>query len=123
MEIDSIFFIMIRRPPRSTRTDTLFPYTTLFRAGSRAPPPARCRHPAAPAASCSTPCLILQPPLPGALQTLSSARRTAGRTRSGPGLGLPALRLEIGNAVLALQGQADIVEAVLPAVLAVQVDL
>src|SRR3546814_4088873 len=86
MEIDSIFFIMIRRPPRSTRTDTLFPYTTLFRAGSRAPPPARCRHPAAPAASCSTPCLILQPPLPGALQTLSSARRTAGRTRSGPGL-------------------------------------
>src|SRR3546814_5153384 len=26
---------MIRRPPRSTRTDTLFPYTTLFRAGNR----------------------------------------------------------------------------------------
>src|SRR3546814_5180947 len=25
---------MIRRPPRSTRTDTLFPYTTLFRAGN-----------------------------------------------------------------------------------------
>src|SRR3546814_2123612 len=30
------FFLMIRRPPRSTRTDTLFPYTTLFRSGSRA---------------------------------------------------------------------------------------
>src|SRR3546814_3071678 len=30
---------MIRRPPRSTRTDTLFPYTTLFRS-SRS-----CRHP------------------------------------------------------------------------------
>src|SRR3546814_3458294 len=27
----SIFFLMLRRPPRSTRTDTLFPYTTLFR--------------------------------------------------------------------------------------------
>src|SRR3546814_14076970 len=27
---------MIRRPPRSTRTDTLFPYTTLFRSSSRA---------------------------------------------------------------------------------------
>src|SRR3546814_15620859 len=27
---------MIRRPPRSTRTDTLFPYTTLFRSGVRA---------------------------------------------------------------------------------------
>src|SRR3546814_15292064 len=26
------FFFMIRRPPRSTRTDTLFPYTTLFRS-------------------------------------------------------------------------------------------
>src|SRR3546814_271650 len=28
------FFLMILRPPRSTRTDTLFPYTTLFRSGS-----------------------------------------------------------------------------------------
>src|SRR3546814_15291623 len=28
------FFLMIRRPPRSTRTDTRFPYTTLFRSGS-----------------------------------------------------------------------------------------
>src|SRR3546814_18914171 len=26
------FFLMIRRPPRSTRTDTLFPYTTLVRS-------------------------------------------------------------------------------------------
>src|SRR3546814_6373833 len=39
------FFVMIRRPPRSTRTDTLFPYTTLFRSypccrGARC----RCRH-------------------------------------------------------------------------------
>src|SRR3546814_1552524 len=51
------FFLMIRRPPRSTRTDTLFPYTTLFRSlrhrrtpgtpadeaglpGTSAPPPA-----------------------------------------------------------------------------------
>src|SRR3546814_8047072 len=33
-----IFFLMIRRPPRSTPTDTLFPYTTLFRSGSK------CRH-------------------------------------------------------------------------------
>src|SRR3546814_15276243 len=29
-----VFFLMIRRPPRSTRTDTLFPYTTLFRSFS-----------------------------------------------------------------------------------------
>src|SRR3546814_1478764 len=33
-----VFFLMIRRPPRSTRTDTLFPYTTLFRSHSRACP-------------------------------------------------------------------------------------
>src|SRR3546814_3562690 len=32
------FFLMIRRPPRSTRTDTLFPYTTLFRSRTRAQP-------------------------------------------------------------------------------------
>src|SRR3546814_16814982 len=30
--IFGFFFLMIRRPPRSTRTDTLFPYTTLFRS-------------------------------------------------------------------------------------------
>src|SRR3546814_19677088 len=28
----AVFFLMIRPPPRSTRTDTLFPYTTLFRS-------------------------------------------------------------------------------------------
>src|SRR3546814_16284964 len=36
------FFLMIRRPPRSTRTDTLFPYTTLFRSAARR---RRSRHP------------------------------------------------------------------------------
>src|SRR3546814_20392683 len=44
----SIFFcLMIRRPPRSTRTDTLFPYTTLFLSLLRAPAPVprgRFRH-------------------------------------------------------------------------------
>src|SRR3546814_591656 len=34
------FFLMIRRPPRSTRTDTLFPYTTLFRSEGHAGEPA-----------------------------------------------------------------------------------
>src|SRR3546814_1184153 len=32
---------MIRRPPRSTRTDTLFPYTTLFRSGRQETPRTR----------------------------------------------------------------------------------
>src|SRR3546814_8665235 len=34
---------MIRRPPRSTRTDTLFPYTTLFRSAGRDGAPDPCR--------------------------------------------------------------------------------
>src|SRR3546814_20040194 len=37
MTFEVFLFLMIRRPPRSTRTDTLFPYTTLFRS-------ARLRH-------------------------------------------------------------------------------
>src|SRR3546814_3973169 len=41
---------MIRRPPRSTRTDTLFPYTTLFRSPARPSrrPPGRSSIPAPP---------------------------------------------------------------------------
>src|SRR3546814_12496769 len=35
------FFLMIRRPPRSTRTDTLFPYTTLFRSSEQDEPMTR----------------------------------------------------------------------------------
>src|SRR6187431_3518904 len=43
MSLDSVcfFFLMIRRPPRSTQQSTLFPYTTLFRShagdGGRVP--------------------------------------------------------------------------------------
>src|SRR3546814_4692757 len=40
---------MIRRPPRSTRTDTLFPYTTLFRSAVAAPGTGKA------AARCTTP--------------------------------------------------------------------
>src|SRR3546814_5634894 len=35
MQFCTLLFLMIRRPPRSTRTDTLFPYTTLFRSPLR----------------------------------------------------------------------------------------
>src|SRR3546814_8142257 len=37
------FFLMIRRPPRSTRSDTLFPYTTLFRSAGGAQQPLSIR--------------------------------------------------------------------------------
>src|SRR3546814_3486119 len=51
-----VFFLMIRRPPRSTRTDTLFPYTTLFRSCSTRrrhhhPHPCRSHGPERPAAT------------------------------------------------------------------------
>src|SRR3546814_12540001 len=39
---------MIRRPPRSTRTDTLFPYTTLFRSDTGLLTPFRKAHPSLP---------------------------------------------------------------------------
>src|SRR3546814_390557 len=39
-----VFVLMIRRPPRSTRTDTLFPYTTLFRSFHPRRGGDRCRH-------------------------------------------------------------------------------
>src|SRR3546814_10935279 len=50
MFIVVFFFLMIRRPPRSTRTDTLFPYTTLFRSEHHARRPRlrpgqQARHP------------------------------------------------------------------------------
>src|SRR3546814_1059503 len=38
MTYSVVFFLMLRRPPRSTRSDTLFPYTTLFRSLSWWPP-------------------------------------------------------------------------------------
>src|SRR3546814_18695894 len=34
--VDNLFFLMLRRPSRSTRTDTLFPYTTLFQSDVKA---------------------------------------------------------------------------------------
>src|SRR3546814_8664606 len=43
LSTDMFVFLMLRRPPRSTRTDTLFPYTTLFRS------------PTAPASKASSP--------------------------------------------------------------------
>src|SRR3546814_9794397 len=61
---------MIRRPPRSTRTDTLFPYTTLFRSTSTSAawsptgrPSPRSRRPAC--GSCSPPGPDPKPSAPG----------------------------------------------------------
>src|SRR3546814_10829071 len=70
---------MIRRPPRSTRTDTLFPYTTLFRSH---PPRRQAAEPAQDRLWLSSPVLI-QPktasaPAPGNLIEQTGNRRFVG---------------------------------------------
>src|SRR3546814_15530773 len=50
------FFLMIRRPPRSTRTDTLFPYTTLFRSPATGDPRRFRRESRTQGTSCRCPC-------------------------------------------------------------------
>src|SRR3546814_8407613 len=63
---------MIRRPPRSTRTDTLFPYTTLFRSGV-----GRCRP---------------EVPRPAAFRRRGAGGAGAGAQRLSPHLLRPHLR-------------------------------
>src|SRR3546814_2509931 len=64
------FFLMIRRPPRSTRTDTLFPYTTLFRSVRTMAVAATVRHE-----------MLL--PAVGTIEQLPAQRaRAAGRQRA-----------------------------------------
>src|SRR3546814_19319754 len=85
-----VFFLMIRRPPESTRTDTLFPYTTRFR--SRAAwrgRGRRGRRPRARRAPSSPPRRAVRGPSsraawrgPLAARRARRARRRGGRTRS-----------------------------------------
>src|SRR3546814_5814080 len=67
---------MIRRPPRSTRTDTLFPYTTLFRSDGPTPTTEIARGPGArPRPGCCA--RLTSPPLPG---SFGAAGHRAGRS-------------------------------------------
>src|SRR3546814_12792702 len=70
------FFLMIRRPPISTRTDTLFPYTTLFRSsGLPGPTPAvGARH----AAGLSAGKILARPPPAGGPTLRHTFRATGG---------------------------------------------
>src|SRR3546814_7402372 len=70
---------MIRRPPRSTRTDTLFPYTTLFRSDDQHPADRRAR-------------LRRVPRCPGGLARRALARQPRRAVREG--LPLPRGRSE-----------------------------
>src|SRR3546814_7809109 len=66
-------FLMIRRPPRSTRTDTLFPYTTLFRS---------CPAKSPPASPASTATAFSPSPRSPRANASSNTRASAGPTRS-----------------------------------------
>src|SRR3546814_1847181 len=68
---------MIRRPPRSTRTDTLFPYTTLFRSG---PAEGGAREPVPPGDGAGRPGARARDALDHRAATLGCASR--GRSRS-----------------------------------------
>src|SRR3546814_19901156 len=78
ISVTVLFFLMRRRPPRSTRTDTLFPYTTLFRSHRRAPPPQlpRRRAPAPPQHPAPSPPLGQNPSTP---QNRPARRRSEER--------------------------------------------
>src|SRR3546814_3590376 len=66
---------MIRRPPRSTRTDTLFPYTTLFRSTPpRAAPPSRPEETEETEETRST-TMTARHPAPGELDPIETASR------------------------------------------------
>src|SRR3546814_4416598 len=69
---------MIRRPPRSTRTDTLFPYTTLFRSANSSPYPPVNVSMADPRASAAVP--STPRPLGGAFGSLGALRRSEEHT-------------------------------------------
>src|SRR3546814_8856316 len=71
---------MIRRPPRSTRTDTLFPYTTLFRSSRNSAAAEPPRHPTEP---CPPPdARLLKNVIPNAVRDLHAAAAMARRRSS-----------------------------------------
>src|SRR3546814_8480376 len=88
---------MIRRPPRSTRTDTLFPYTTLFRSPPPRPVHRRTARPTAP------PGILPHHHAPAPLAGGRRHRQAGGRCLHGdPGVllpvrALPALAAALGQ--------------------------
>src|SRR3546814_4666194 len=68
-----IFFVIMRRPPRSTRTDTLFPYTTLFRSHGSSPS-SNSRRESPRTAPLPSPCLSSLRTPPTSLPSCSGSR-------------------------------------------------
>src|SRR3546814_15124309 len=88
---------MIRRPPRSTRTDTLFPYTTLFRS-TCAPDSCRRRKTTA----CATSNCPSTPSEPGFPAMMLSALQTGLTAGSGAAVGFSLALVGGGGSILAV---------------------
>src|SRR3546814_14655687 len=93
---------MIRQPPRSTRTDTLFPYTTLFRSIIEAP----CREPAG---------------WPLRRSTSSPIGTVSRGQKEGAGSPAPFRSSDFGSVALARIGRAERLELVLDALILIGV--
>src|SRR3546814_17002659 len=89
------FFLMIRLPPRSTRTDTLFPYTTLFRS-----PDVR---------DCRAPFRARRVRFPSRGPRTPAAGAPAPRSRRAPGRAVRPLKDHLADA-LRESGMADAVD-------------
>src|SRR3546814_13109267 len=109
---------MIRRPPRSTRTDTLFPYTTLFRSPARTPgargtaaaaAAARSRPAPPPTAAASAAAAA-----PARRQQACSPWSTRRRQRSAGG-GATSASVAPGRAILLIAVRAETRGLVIPA--------
>src|SRR3546814_14337096 len=98
------FLLMIRRPPRSTRTDTLFPYTTRFRSAA-APARTKPAH-ATPAAPCKP--WTWRWPARSWCQACRVVRAAEQRVIEGDAGGTPIVG-ETGQQPAALEPQAELV--------------
>src|SRR3546814_14503812 len=94
------FFLMILRPPRSTRTDTLFPYTTLFRSSRCNAPRSTGRSAASLSAGTTTEITGAVFPHNGRAYARSRPRHIRVPQRAG-------LQLEVVEAVLEHVADAD----------------
>src|SRR3546814_1420712 len=82
-----VFFLMIRRPPRTTRTDTLVPYTTLFRSE-------RSANAGEPGRSADR---LFRGAAPGAREAGAASRRGKQRLQNAPGLGAKARPIALAS--------------------------
>src|SRR3546814_13741152 len=103
---------MLRRPPRSTRTDTLFPYTTLFRSRSAPtlPSPSATTSKTLPSAPAGTSCSSRATRTPPSRRTSPSSGFSSPSSRRSRGGLASAVAADQGDAFAGFYGQVDAFE-------------